>query len=134
VSSIEERIHQLVGAFVADVTKLARQTAVETLTSALSGEPPSDRPRRRQEHAPIAVPISRGRRRRKGEKRPAGDIKALQRTLLDHIRKHEGERVEQINAALGTRTSDVRLPLANLIKAGEVKTKGTRRATKYFPA
>ncbi len=131
--SIEEQIHQLVDAFVANITKLARQAAVETLSSALSGGSAAGpiSGMRRQLARTVVPP--RGRRR-KGEKRPASDIAALQRTLLDHVRKHPGDRVEQINAVLGTATKDVRLPLANLIGSGKIKTKGTRRATKYFPA
>ncbi len=128
----EEEIHQLVGAFVADITKLARKAAVETLTSALSGGNASNSvPVVRRQPATAVIP-PRGRRR-KGEKRQASDIAALQRTLLDHVRKHPGDRVEQINAVLRTTTKDVRLPLANLIGSGSIKTKGTRRATKYFP-
>ena len=50
-----------------------------------------------------------------------------------HIKEHPGERIEQINGHMGTRTSDLSLPLKKLIAEGAVRTEGDRRATKYFP-
>ena len=87
-----------------------------------------------QRAAPRPVKAVSIRRPKKGAKRPAADIARLEEVLVKHIEKHPGQRVEQINKVLGTKTHDVRLPLAKLINAGTVKTKGSRRATQYFPA
>lgn len=132
--SIEDQINHLVNGFVADITKLARQAAVATLTGALAGSvvvaPRAGVVATRAKPAGIS---GSSRRRRKGEKRPQSDIASVQKTVVAHVQRHPGQRVEEINRALGTKTADVRLPLAKAIEAGEIKTKGNRRATRYFP-
>jgi predicted transcriptional regulator len=50
------------------------------------------------------------------------------------VGSNPGLRIEQINRALGTRTAELRLPLRKLIAAKQIKTKGQRRATRYFAA
>ena len=44
-----------------------------------------------------------------------------------------GLRIEQINKAMGTNTTELALPLRKLVADGALKTEGQRRATKYFP-
>lgn len=128
--NLEAQIQKLVSGFVGDVGKLARQAAMDTLTTALADS--------RSVRATMPPP-SPGRTSRasvprsKGGKRPKGDIAALQARVAAHVAKHPGQRVEQINKVLGTTTRDLRLPLAKLIEARAVKTKGSRRATQYFP-
>ncbi len=72
-------------------------------------------------------------RRPKGAKRPAGEIEATKTRLYDFIKSNPGQRVEQINKALGTTTKDLTLPLKKLIADKAVKTEGEKRATAYFP-
>lgn len=132
--TVEAKLQFLVQEFVANVTALARQVAVDTLSNALSAT-----------DAPSSRSSTRGRRngtlgsRRavglaKGQKRPAGDLERLSARFLDHVKANPGQRIEQINRALGTRTAELRLPLLKLIAAKEIKTKGQRRATTYFAA
>jgi hypothetical protein len=141
MTDIERQINELVSVFINDISKLARQAALDTLSSALAGvggTVVSD----------LRVPGARGRgrgkgrkggaflglsRRPKGAKRPQDEIGKLKDMVLGHIKEHPGERIEQINAHLGTRTSDLSLPLKKLITDGIVRTEGDRRATKYFP-
>ena len=127
------KIEALVKDFVAQVTKLARETAMATLTASLASGAVATPPRATARPAKPSSPVST-RRPKKGAKRPAADIAQLEGVLAKHIAAHPGQRVEQINRALGTKTKDARLPLAKLIEAGTVKTKGNRRATQYFPA
>lgn len=129
---IDERIHQVVEDFVARVTSLAREAAVETLRARLSADGSQAPAPSRRAPSKATRPAST-RSLRKGAKRPKADIAQLEALLAKHIAKQPGQRVEQINAALGTTTRDVRLPLAKLIAAKAVKTKGTRRATTYYP-
>ena len=131
---IEDRINQLVGDFVSKIALLAREAAVETLTKGLSANGEAVPARRGRGPSVKAVQTVSTRRPKKGAKRPKADIARLEGVLAKHIEKYPGQRVEQINQVLGTKTNDVRLPLAKLIAAKTVKTKGERRATQYFPA
>ncbi len=134
MTDIEQRINDLVSNFINDITKLARQAAHDTLASALAGAGGT---------VVSDLRLARGRkggrgvlalsRRPKGEKRPAGEIDKLKDAVHAHIKEHPGERIEQINGHMGTRTSDLALPLKKLIADGAVRTEGERRATKYFP-
>jgi len=133
MTEIEQRINDLVTNFINDITKLARQSAHDTLAQALAGvggAVVSDLrlPRGRRGKGFIALS-----RRPKGAKRPAGEIDKLKDAVHAHIKEHPGERIEQINGHMGTRTSDLALPLKKLIADGAVRTEGDRRATKYFP-
>ena len=135
--TIEAQIQQVVDAFVSQVTRLAQQAAIETLTAHLSPGDKAAAPQRTRAQAVRPVPPAKTaspRRPKLGAKRPKADIARLEELLAKHIEKNPGQRVEQINQTLGTVTNHVRLPLAKLIDAGTVKTKGSRRATKYFPA
>lgn len=71
-----------------------------------------------------------GRARAKGAKRSPEELEALTKNVLLHVKKHPGQRVEQIAAALGTSTKELALPVLKLGKA--LKTQGQRRGTKYF--
>lgn len=133
MTEIEQRINDLVSTFINDITKLARDAAHEVLAQALAGVGGTvitdlRLPRGRRGKGLLALP-----RRPKGAKRPAGEIEKMKDAVLAHIKEHPGERIEQINGHMGTRTSDLSLPLKKLIAEGAVRTEGDRRATKYFP-
>jgi predicted transcriptional regulator len=55
-------------------------------------------------------------------------------TLLAHVKKHPGQRGEQIAKALRTDVGTMRLPMKALIKAKKIRTKGQRRGMQYFTA
>jgi hypothetical protein len=150
--STDARLAELVNGFVMSITRLAREAAVETLSAALassdgrksaavnsagrSSPPPpattSTGSSRSSAMSPAATTPST-QQRRKGAKRPAAEVERLKALLSKHIERNPGQRVEEINAALGTTTRDVARPLGKLIAAGKVKSRGARRATQYFP-
>lgn len=143
MNDIEQRLNGLVSAFINDITKLARDAALGTLQSALQGVggavvsdlrlPGNGRGAGRgRGRGRLGAGISLGRRP-KGAKRPQDEIAKLRDTVFSFIKEHPGQRIEQINGQLGTRTSDLSLPLKKLIADGAVRTEGDRRATKYFP-
>jgi hypothetical protein len=141
MTEIERQINELVSSFINEISKLARQAALDTLSSALAGvggtvvsdlRLPGVRGRGRGRGRKGGAMLQLGRRP-KGAKRPQGEISKLKDMVYGHIKEHPGERIEQINAHLGTRTSDLSLPLKKLISDGAVRTEGDRRATKYFP-
>jgi len=77
-----------------------------------------------------AAPASRP----KGAKRPASELVDLRDRLREHVAGNPGQRVEQINAALGTATREVARPLRQLVASGALRTEGIKRATTYHPS
>jgi hypothetical protein len=130
MKDFDSRITKLVNTFVADLTALAREAARSTLDEAL--ESSLGRSAGRAAKAPRAA-ASAGGRRAPGEKRSPGELAKIQDKVLAFVASSPGLRIEQINAALGTSTTDLALPLRKLVADGAIKTEGQRRATKYFP-
>ncbi len=152
MNDINNRINDLVSNFVTEITRLARAAAVDTLSRALTdgggpvrtsagtgtGTATYTGARRGRKPkaagAAIAAPSSSSAARRsKGAKRPKSEIAEIQERVHSHIRSNPGQRIEQINKVLGTRTADLTLPLKKLIADGSITTKGARRATTYLP-
>lgn len=115
MSTVEARINELISNFINDVTNIAKEIAMDTLTNVLGGEA-------------IAPP------RVSGEKRAPEVLAKIGEELLAHIKENPGQRIEQINAKLGTKTKDIFRPLKKLIAAKQIRTQGDRRSTRYFPA
>ena len=140
MTDINNRINDLVSNFVTEITRLARAAAVDTLSRALTGggaveASPARGPGRGRRGRPpgAAAAPSSGGRRSKGAKRPKSEIAEIQERVHAHIKSNPGQRIEQINKVLGTRTADLTLPLKKLIADGSISTKGARRATTYLP-
>lgn len=135
MTDIEARINDLVSNFVNEITRLARSAAMDTLGRALAGAGGVvvKDVRVKAGRGGAAAAASASSKRSKGEKRPKAEIAKLQEQVLAHIRSNPGQRIELINKVLGTKTSDLALPLKKLIADGAVDTKGARRATTYFP-
>lgn len=138
MAEMKDRINDLVSTFVSEITRLARAAAVDTLQAALEGSGGGGggggRGRGRRGTGGGAAAVGGlGRARSKGAKRPKSEIAEIQARVLDHIKSNPGQRIEQINKVLGTRTSDLTLPLKKLIADGSITTKGARRATTYLP-
>lgn len=146
MTEIEQRINDLVSSFVNEITRLAREAAVNTLQAALAGTGGTvvtdirvaGRKGRGARAAAPAAPsaaaaAAAARSRAKGAKRPPDEIAETKDRVNAHIKANPGQRIEQINKQLGTRTSDLSLPLKKLLAEGSIRTEGARRATKYFP-
>lgn len=67
-----------------------------------------------------------------GKRAPAA-LKELQNKVQELIASQPGLRVEQMNASLGVKSGELALPIKKLLAAKVITTKGSRRATKYFP-
>ncbi len=141
MTEIEQRINDLVSSFVNEITRLARQAAVDTLQRALAGTGGTivsdirlagDR-RGRPSRPAAAASAAPAARRAKGAKRPAGEIAETKNRVHAYIKANPGQRIEQINKVLGTRTPDLSLPLKKLLSEGALRVEGERRATRYFP-
>jgi hypothetical protein len=137
MADFNSQINKLVEEFVSQVTAVARQAAMDTLTTALGSAAAAGRGRAAPLVAArpaVAAPGGgRGARRPKGAKRPPDEIEQTMAQVQEFIQKHPGLRIEQINKQLGTQTKDLALPLRKLISDGMVRTEGEKRSTQYFP-
>lgn len=121
---IDSKIRACVDAFVADLTALIREAAVEKVAEALTGGA-----------------IARGRIRagsritavRGGGKRTSDEIDAQCEQIANYVTKNPGQGVEGIASGLGTSSKDLTLPIKKLLASKELTRKGHKRATKYFP-
>lgn len=138
MSDFQSQINKLVDDFVSQITTVARQAAMETLTAALGAAGGAASRRRGATSAlPVMAAPSGGRanlaRRVKGAKRPQNEIEKTKDRVHEFIRSNPGLRIEQINKELGTSTRDLSLPLKKLISDGQIRSEGEKRSTQYFP-
>ena len=134
MSDLQNQMNQFVQDFVAQVTEIARQAALETLGAAFSGNP-SGGGGRAAAAKPVAAPRAAVGRPAggRGVKRAPEDIEAMGQKFVAFVKANPGLRIEQINKELGTTTKDLALPIRKLEAEGVITTKGQRRATQYFP-
>jgi hypothetical protein len=139
MSDFNTQLAGVVNKFIAEVSALARQAAMDTLGSALGGAVAAPARGRAAAASPTrtaapATPTPARRALPKGAKRPTAQLEGLRVTLLEFIKANPGQRIEQINKALGVSTKDLSLPIRKLIEGGDIRSEGAKRSTKYFPA
>jgi hypothetical protein len=135
-NSLDDRIRARVELFATELAELIRESAMETVSAALTGARPSPGRGGRRAAAAVAPVRSAGRgraaSREKGAKRPPDEIERLTGRLLDYVKSNPGQRIEQIADGMGTSTKELNLPAKKLIAGKQLKTKGQKRATQYF--
>ena len=128
-ANFDRQIRQTIEAFVEELSALVRAAAVQSVTEAFG--------------AGAAGPVRRGRgaaaapgrsSRSKGQKRAPEALAELSEQLLAAVKSGPGQRMEEIAKGLGTSTKELTLPARKLVAEKKLKTKGERRATKYYPA
>jgi len=129
-ANFDRQIRQTIEAFVEELSALVRAAAVQSVTEAFG--------------AGAAGPVRRGRRaaalppprsaRSKGQKRAPEALAELSERLLAAVKSSPGQRMEEIARAIGTSTKELTLPARKLVGEKKIKTKGERRATKYYPS
>lgn len=124
MSDIQQAINERIDAFVAEITELAKQAALETLAGGLSGGS------RRGGDKVLSAP----RARRKSGKRSPEEIAETADQLLTYIKENPGQRMEAIAKALDSTTKDLTLPIKKLLLQGHVRVEGQKRATSYYPS
>lgn len=125
-SDIDDRIRGMVENFAEELAALIRESAFDTVRAAL-GDGGGGRGRR-------GGASSAGRSgRAKGAKRPPGEIAKLVGKLRDYVKAHPGQRIEQIAKGMSVSTRELNLPAKKLLSQKVLKTRGEKRATKYFP-
>jgi hypothetical protein len=130
-SDIDEQIRGMLEAFASDLAGLIRESAMQTVRDALGGAPSGRGGAKRVARAVASAPA--GRRLPKGAKRPPDEIVKLTSKLLEYVKGHKGERIEQIAKGMGVSTRELNLPVKKLLANKSIKTRGQKRATQYFP-
>jgi len=131
LSNFEQQIRTTIEAFVEELSALVRSAAVQSVTEAFGASPV---PARRGRGASAASSARAEKSRTKGQKRSPEDLAQLVEELLNTVKTAPGQRMEQIAKTLKTSTQELALPAKKLIAEKKIRTKGERRATKYFPA
>ena len=126
-ADFNQQIRDAIEAFVEQLSTLVRTAALQSVTEVFGSSGSGGRRGR-------SGAISASVRRAKGEKRSPQALTQLVGRLLSEIKAKPGLRMEQIAKTLGSTTKDLALPAKKLIAEKKIKTKGERRATKYFPA
>lgn len=124
MSDFQTQMNRAVATFVATITELAKQAAMDTLGTAFAGT----EGRRASASAGPAAP----RQRPRGAKRSPDELDKLAERFLAFVKDNPGLRIEQINKQLGTTTKDLALPIRKLLADGSIHAKGQKRSTTYF--
>jgi len=132
---LNNEIQSRISAFLSELSLLVKRSTLEAVHGAL-GEAAA--PARRGPGRPRKVsfqvqdrPRSIAKRGMR-VKRTSAQIEATASKLLTHIRSKPGQRLEEIGRALKTDTAGLKRPIANLLAAKKLSTKGQKRGTKYF--
>ena len=131
----EQAIRSRIDSFLAEIAALVKDQALQSVQEAL-GEGAA--PRRRGPGRPRKMTIRVGRRPRtiakrglRG-KRSSEQVAAMAARVLAEVRSKQGRRLEEIGKAMRTDTAVLKLPIAKLLAAKRLKTKGRKRGTRYF--
>lgn len=133
---INSEIQARIEAFAEELSGLVKEAAVEAVQEALAGATNGTRANGRRKpaarkkaakRATAAKRKTRGRRRRQSE----AQVTKLANKVLSHVTSNDGERIDQIAAALGVATADLKAPVALLMDEKKVRRTGQRRGTKY---
>ena len=138
---LDHAIRTRIDSFLAELSSLVRKSAMEAVHEVL-GEGAS-RPwgpggpkgsGRRSPGRPRKAGRRPGRPSRAGKRirRSAADLEKIAARVLAHVRSNAGHRLEQIGKALKTETAILKRPIANLLAARKLRTKGQKRGTMYF--
>jgi hypothetical protein len=139
-TALDTEIRSRIEAFLGEISSLVRQSALEAVREALGGNgigseaAPARRGPGRPRGSGTGARGGNGRTRAagRGGRRSSEDLGSMTEQILAHVRSNPGLGAEQLGAALGIATKDMRLPMQKLIADGAVRTEGQRRGTKYF--
>jgi hypothetical protein len=129
-SSLDQQVRTRIDSFVQELSALVRQAAIESVRTALGAGPAPargpGRPRGTSNSAPTASV------KRKGGKRTPEDVAKAAELVLGYVKTNAGQRLEQMARGLKMSTKDLKLPVAKLMEAKKLSTKGQKRGTRYF--
>lgn len=134
-ASIRSHIDQ----FLVSISALVRQAAVESVKEALGGSdvkmaiPARRGPGRPRKNAVSSASAPKAAKGSKAGRRSSADVEQTGAQVLSYVRSNPGQRLEEIGRGLGADTAGLKRPIQGLLAAGELRTEGQKRGTKYFP-
>ena len=147
-NSIDSKLRPTIDAFVAELTELINQAAIETLQDALGGVA---KPARREPGRPRKVGTSRkkttkrrstkktGKKAKRAAKktgtrvrRSVDDINRTADKVLAFVKANPGKGAAAISKGTRTSPKDLKRPVIMLLDAKKVRTKGQKRGTTYW--
>lgn len=114
--NLTREVQALVAAFTVEIAVLAKQEALRHGSKSFGAHKPQ----------PAAWRPS------KNDKRSPAQLGEIKQSLFEHLASHPGMRTEQLNAAFGTSTKELALPLRQLVAEGAIRTEGQRRGMRYY--
>ncbi len=142
----DPRIRVLTDQFVADLTEVIHEAALEAAREALEGAGATARPKRGRKRLTVRRAAKPGRTKRvrkvlprKGDRvsggrqrRSAQDVDDIAGAVHACVRANPGSSVGEIGEALKLTTKALRLPIQKLLLDGKLRTEGEKRGTRYF--
>ncbi len=131
-TEFQELISNRIEEFVADITQLAREHAMQTLANALvmNDSAAGSRTTRSRAKGRLSGRGSSGGR----HKRTQAELDEDKQRLLAAICAAPGQRMLDLAPALKTSAKQLALPARQLIAEKLVRTEGQKRSTAYFPS
>ncbi len=129
---MNESISNIITKFETDLTAALKAHALESVTGLLSGVAMGSPVKANGRAKSVTNGHNPPSRKRKGGKRTPEQLEKLTATLLAAIKKAPGSSIESIGKLMGVATKELALPVQKLWDAKAIRTKGQKRATKYF--
>lgn len=138
-TNIESELRSRVDAFVADLSEIIHQAALDSVREVLEDAAPARRgPGRPRKTAGAPRKATTRKAAKKASKRggrvrrSSEDLEQLSGAFLAYVKSNPGQRLEEIGAGMGIATKELKRPVQLLLEAGSIRTEGQRRGTKYF--
>lgn len=127
--TFDSRYESAIRTFVQAIRQLAREELAEQLKTVVG----KGGARLAAAKAGRGAAASTGRGRAKGAKRSSSEIATAVAKVKAAIGKAPGSRSEELVPLVGLRKEDVADAIARLLADKEIRKRGVKRATKYFP-
>ncbi|MCU0654676.1 MAG: hypothetical protein MUF64_05110 [Polyangiaceae bacterium] len=134
---VQEVVKALVGSSIEEFAQLAHKGGGRAARSAPAAPKPAKRGRpAKAEKAEKAS--ARGRKPAKRNRRSSEEIEVIKNKVIECIRdsveEHpNGISVSEIAKAIREDIEDITRPIHQAVEAGQIKKKGEKRLTRYFP-
>jgi ribosomal protein L12E/L44/L45/RPP1/RPP2 len=131
---VQEVVKALVGSSIEEFAQLAHKGGSRAARSA----PAAPKPAKRGRSAKAEKASTRGRKPAKRNRRSSGEIEIIKNKVIECIRdsveEHpNGISVSEIAKAIREDIEDITRPIHQAVEAGQIKKKGQKRLTRYFP-